>query len=277
MRKTLFLLSSAVMIAALVVVSSAARGSHVDGDPYTSPEATRADLETMSATRVLFAHQSVGNNIIDGLSTVYREQDLPAPTPVALADAGANDHFVHVRIGVNGDPLGKIREFESLVRRDAAGEIDVAVLKLCYTDVDSQTPVSEVFEAYRSTLSELTHEYPDTQFVAATVPLQVRRDSIGNLKALLGGGAYLAPEHNAARERFNSLLRAEYAPSNRLFDIAAIESTDPTGQRNAGRLDGDTFYALHSDYAADAGHLNTIGAARAAEGFVAVVADAARG
>ncbi len=67
---------------------------------------------------------------------------------------------------------------------------------------------------------------------------------------------------NAARERFNALLRAEYG--TRLFDVAAFESTAPDGSRIHGTVDGQEYFALYDGYALDEGHLNATASAVAA-------------
>jgi hypothetical protein len=48
---------------------------------------------------------------------------------------------------------------------------------------------------------------------------------------------------NVAGERFNALIRGEYA-GHHLFDIAAIESTKPDGTRVSGSYDDQGYFAL---------------------------------
>jgi len=52
---------------------------------------------------------------------------------------------------------------------------------------------------------------------------------------------------NVARERFNALIRGEYA-GHHLFDIAAIESTKPDGTRVSGSYDNQGYFALYDGY-----------------------------
>jgi lysophospholipase L1-like esterase len=84
----------------------------------------------------------------------------------------------------------------------------------------------------------------------------------------------LGPEHNVPRERINQLLRAEYSQPGTLFDIAAVQSTAPSGERVAATYEGQQLYAMYDGYSSDPGHLNPDGAAVALEAMQSVVATA---
>lgn len=241
------------------------------------PSASRADLVAVGEARVFFAHQSVGRNVLEILPRLYATHDLPAPQITDLADADPGDRLVHTHIGKNGDPLGKIDEYDALIRGGVGDWADAAVLKLCYADVSADTDVAGVFAAYHETLTALRAMYPDVAFVAATVPLTTRRDRAGTVKQWLGRGDRYGPEHNVAREDFNALVRTEYAATGRLFDIAAIESTADGGRHVIGRHRGRTYHALDRALARDHGHLNEIGAEAVATDLLAVIATALRG
>lgn len=275
MRRSLLVMvavASVTAIAAAVMGDVLLRDRPVDGEAYDRPTVTQEDLLTVNETRVFFAHQSVGGNILDGLPHVYQAHGLATPRVVELADADLQDRLVHTRVGKNGDPLGKIRAFDSLLREGLGDTVDVAVLKLCYSDVRDETDIDAVFDAYTTTLSTLQRDFPDVSFVAATVPLSTQRSHKENLKELLGRGNRYGAEHNVARERFNALLRAEYTSPGALFDVAAIESTAPDGTRVAAVHRGSPYYSLAQEYAKDPGHLNDAGGAAAAEGLLSAIA-----
>lgn len=271
MRRAVILIATVLSIGALTSTYAVARGLSPSAPAYHPPTASRETLATVADARVLFAHHSVGGNVLSGLPAVYQAHDLTAPKFVDLSDAEPGDNLIHLRIGQNGDPLGKITEFDSLIRSGLGDELDVAVLKLCYVDIRRDADINGVFTAYRDTYARLQQDYPSVRFVAATVPLQVKRGPLGTLKSWVGRGDTLGSEHNAAREELNALLRAEYADTNLLFDIASIESTTQGGDRVTGRHDGATYFALNKAYAADAGHLNDIGSAVVAESLLAVI------
>lgn len=237
-----------------------------DADPQPDPggsgplgdgsaAVTNAQLTRAAARRVLFGHQSVGMNILDGVATVYSDRGLAQPAVLEWPSTHPSGGFVsHAYIGENEAPLGKIADFADHVR--VTDGIDVAVMKLCFVDIVQGTDAQAVFRRYRDTMADLASRRPGVALVYTTVPLTV------------GAG-----QDNAVRQRFNSLIRNEYADTGRLFDIAAVESTRPDGSRLLAG--GGTYLTLNPAYASDEGHLNERGAARVAAGFLRTIAAAA--
>jgi lysophospholipase L1-like esterase len=120
-------------------------------------------------------------------------------------------------------------------------------------------------------------ENPEVTLVHVTVPLVTVQSGLkARVKKLLGR----EPDHygdNRARERFNELMRREYASREPLFDLAAIESTRPDGSRETFEFGGVTSASLVPTYTTDGAHLNPDGRRRVAEQFVAFLADVAGG
>ena len=275
MRKRLLTLVGVVGVAGLVALGAVLWVKPADGEEFTTPRASEDDLRAVSESSVYFAHKSVGYNIVDALPHVFEEAGVAAPGIVESKETPDGPTFVHAANGENGDPLGKIRLFDETMRSGMAGTVDAAVLKLCYVDFrEGRVDVEEVFAAYRDTLAALRRDYPGTAFIAATAPLTTERGPAGKVRAALGRGDTLGPEHNVVREQFNALVRAEYAGSGELFDIAAVQSTTAEGERVAYERDGKRYYAMDEAYASDPGHLNAEGGAVAASAFLAVLADA---
>jgi hypothetical protein len=234
-----------------------------------------ADLEKVARTRVYFGHQSVGNNILDGVAAVFAAHGVQAPPIEQRRDPpGTAGGFVaHSLIGENTRPLGKTEDFAAVLRAGMGRQVDVAVMKLCYVDITPDTDVDALFTAYRDTIAALEKDFPGVVFVKATVPLTTRPGRSDRLKQWLKSDDGYGSAANAARERLNELIRAEYRGGN-LFDVAAVESTGPDGSRVSGRHDGRPYFALFDGYAADPGHLNASGAQRAATAWLAAVAKA---
>lgn len=275
MRRWILVLTGALGAGALFALGAILWVTPADGETYETPVAGGDELRAVAGHRVFFAHKSVGYNIVDALDGVYEEAAVAAPEVRESDQAPDGAAFVHVANGENGDPLGKIAAFDRTMRAGMADNVDVAVLKLCYVDFrQGKVDVEEVFTAYRDTFAALAQDYPDVAFVAATAPLTTERGPMGKVKAALGRGDTLGPEHNVVRERFNAMMRAEYAEPGALFDIAAVQSTSPDGDRVAYERDGALYYAMEPAYASDPGHLNSEGGAVAASAFLAVVAQA---
>ncbi|GIJ57179.1 hypothetical protein [Virgisporangium aurantiacum] len=277
-----------VVVGAVVAVAGVVVGGLVllDGDAgaVAADEVTggvgvsdvsAADLHKVARTRVYFGHQSVGNNILDGVPAVFAAHGVQAP-PIEQRRAGpdAVGGFVaHSPIGENTKPIGKIQDFAAVLRGGMGRHVDVAVMKLCYVDITPDTDVDALFAAYRDTISALEKDFPDVTFVKATVPLTTQPGRVGRLKLWLKSDDGYGSAANATRERLNELIRTEYRGGN-LFDVAAVESTGPDGSRVSGRHDGRPYFALVDEYAADPGHLNASGAQRAAAAWLAAVAKA---
>lgn len=275
MLKSVLVVVATLGVGAVVALGTVLWANPADGDPFETPIATSDDLEAFAGHRVFFGHQSVGFNILDALPGVFQEEGVKAPSVFQSREAPAGAAIVHTAIGQNGHPLEKIAEFDRIMRGGMADAVDVAIVKLCYVDFrEGKVDGDEVFVAYRDTLAALTRDYPGTAFVAATSPLTTERGPLGKVKASLGRGDKLGPEHNVVREQFNALMRAEYTEPGTLFDIAAIQSTDSDGERISYERQGDSYYAMDKAYASDPGHLNSSASAVAASAFVAVLADA---
>lgn len=242
-------------------------------EPEPSPDTAAAsvapaELAAAAGQRVFIGHMSIGWNMLGGLERLYAEKGVEEaevvqvavddPVPDLPAGQGA---VVHAEVGVNGDPLGKLANFDTVMRSGMADEVDVAMVKLCFTDVTAETDVDAVFAAYRKTLDALERDYPDVRFLHATVPVTAAPSGIKqHLKVLLRG------DDNDARDRFNDLVREAYADDD-LFDIAAVESTAADGTRLATLAPG------WAD--ADRQHLNPAGSAVLAARFLRLITQGA--
>jgi hypothetical protein len=236
-------------------------------------EISAANLEKVARTRVFFGHQSVGMNILDGVRAVFADHSVQAP-PIeerrTAPDAGGG-FISHALIGENTKPLQKIQEFDAVIRNGMGQQVDVAVLKLCFIDVTPGTDVDALFATYRDTMAALEKDFPHVAFVKTTVPLTTEPGRLSKVKQWLSGNDGYGAAANAARERLNELIRKEYE-GDRLFDVAAVESTAPDGSRVSGRYQGQPYFALYGGYASDSGHLNADGSRRAATAWLAAIA-----
>lgn len=219
----------------------------------------KRQLRIAARQDTFFGHQSVGYNILDGVSSVYTKAGVAAPSQISgIPMAGGS--IGEVTIGTNGDPDSKLDDFEDWLRnRGAADASDVALMKLCFIDIGPDFDAKAWFKKYRARMSQLEKDFPAVTFLHATAPLTTD-----------------TPDSNVARQKLNRLLRAEYGPSGRLFDLAVVESTRPNGSRVGGKFDGKKYFAMYDGYTSDGGHLNETGGAAAATELVHVIARAVR-
>jgi hypothetical protein len=229
---------------------------------------------SLGTKRLFFGHQSVGENIMEGVAEAVRENPrigLRVARGEAALDGGGGV-FAHARIGRNGYPGLKTDEFARLMEGPLRGKVDLAFHKYCYADIAETTDVAAVFDHYQKTMARLRAEFPGVVFVHVTTPLvRVQSGPKAALKRLLGRspGRYGA---NFARERFNDLMRTAYRGREPVFDLAAIESTRPAGGRETIRSGSQSGYALVPAYTTDNSHLNERGRRRVAEELLVFLA-----
>lgn len=220
------------------------------------PHLSQRRLERATASTLVFGHQSVGENILEGVQALYRSRRSAPPRIVpwtTQAPTVSTGWIAEARVGKNSKPVTKISEFESRLNSMAVSP-EVALLKLCYVDVTSKTDGASLFRIYRRAMARLKAAHPHTVILHATVPLK-SGDKASNVK----------------RQKYNRLIRGTY-PKRRIVDIARVESTSPSGARVRGKLNGKRYYALYRGYTSDGGHLNNEGSQRVAAELIRVVA-----
>jgi hypothetical protein len=213
-----------------------------------------------SRIRVLFGHQSVGQNLLDGLAE-RRAEGAVVPRIETLDRIAADEGpwLASVRLGQNGSPQSKWRHLEQVLARADVTCIDLVLTKLCYVDVLDEAQVGPLFAEYRACMEVLQSRYPRLLFGHVTVPLRVAPH--GWRYALQRPIRGVAPEvrRNAARDAFNALLRDAYERSGLLFDLANVESCDARGAAVVSLHGNVKVPALAKEWSDDGGHLNARG------------------
>ena len=177
MKHTLFL--NAIKYGAAVLSMVCAIACTEEREPMP-PRASHASVPSVApdtwhkfeSQRIVFAHQSVGRDIIGGLG------HLGAGSPEALrlhdlASGPAPDGpvLMHVNVGKNGEPLTKLRHFRELLEGGLGRDVDIAMLKFCFWDIRRDTDVDAVFAEYQSTFAALEKHSHRYNSFHATVPL----------------------------------------------------------------------------------------------------------
>ncbi len=219
----------------------------------------KSDIDILRSSRIYFGHQSVGRNILDGLAGLTEGAIAVAPLDSAR---GSSQFFVESQIGRNGEPATKCAHFRKDIEK-LSGTVEIALMKFCYIDFDNDTQVESVFRTYKATIQALRSEFPQMTLVHTTAPLKSSGSPLKGLIKRVLGRPDLGGQANLKRCRFNELLRQQYR-NEPIFDLAAVESTNPRGGRSSFVLDGQTGYSLASEYTDDGGHLNPLGSQLAA-------------
>jgi hypothetical protein len=241
----------------------------------TESESAVINWDRLRMRTVFFQHKSVGQDLLDGVRLISNEEgnaDAIVIGSVAGRPGGDGLMIAEATTGQNGDPLSKIAGFEKVLSSDVGKQLDVAMMKFCYRDVTAETNVEALFQEYKSAMSRVKEAAPGLSLVHVTVPLMVQETSWKTvLKQSLGSDTIWEFQDNAARGRFNELIRAEYLGVEPVFDIARLESTASDGKRELFVYRGKEFEALLPQYSTDGGHLNETGKRVIGRNFLAFI------
>jgi hypothetical protein len=234
-----------------------------------------AAWQKLAMKKIYFGHQSVGNNILNGVKDLIELYPQIHLNIVETSDPGDFNSglFAHSKVGKNQDPASKIGAFAEYINKGLGGTADVAFFKFCYIDITPETEVEKIFAEYKNTLSDLKAAYPETQFVHITVPIKVvQTGPRAWIKKIIGRpiGGHAG---NIKRNEFNDLVRKEYTGKEPVFDLAMVESTDPNGSRNLFKVNSNAYRALVPEYSHDGRHLNETGRKKVAEQLLIFLAD----
>ena len=234
---------------------------------------TDQQKSALSRKKIFFGHQSVGDNIMQGMKDLMaQEPELKlAFVHSAQPETISGPAFVEAEVGENTDPESKNKAFAAAIEPGIGQHGGIAMYKYCYVDITAQSDVDGLFKRYRENIETLQIRHPKIIFVHITVPLTtVEPAAKAWAKALMGRDS--ARDGNAKRNEFNSLLRHHYPPKQ-IFDLAQAESTRLDGSRSFFERNGEKVYTLAPEYSSDGGHLNEVGRRRAAQQLLITLAN----
>ena len=226
---------------------------------------TKAEIEAVSKRRVVFAHQSVGENILDGVRALAKEHGVRLSIVEGRRTDGSEPGIFHFKVGANGDPSGKINDYVKTLDATPFSKADVALVKLCYVDFNSQSDATAIAKSYASAIKKLQASYPSTRFVAVTAPLTAIPGGAKVWVKKMMGRTPPDLVDNSKRKEFNDYLRAQF-DKNHLFDIAKLEAETATAD------DGKPIEAMRRELTDDGGHLNAEGQRMVGAAFLKILA-----
>ena len=233
----------------------------------TTTALTRSDWDAIRSHTVFFGHQSIGDNIIDGLRQIAAAESWPALRVVEDPSSTISEPaLLHSKVGQNGNASSKIAGFKQALDAGAANRADIALMKFCFWDIRADTDVNKVFDEYQRTMADISRRFPTLTLLHATVPLVIEDNDWRARVRRLVGKAVPTDADNARREALNQKIRAAYGA--RVFDIARAEQ-DPDVAASAVPY-------LSAAFSSDGAHLNEAGRRQVAAAFVRSVAAAAR-
>ncbi len=169
----------------------------------TLSAAERARVDT---ARVAFLHQSVGQDLEDGVNANGVATDYVTSSGTVTAPGFSGGLFTTS----NGNPLGKIAEWRAFALRNGPARLHVAAMKFGYADVEGDLTSFE--SAYASAAAAI--RAAGMRVLHVTPPL-----------------VYNAPSDNAPKAQLRAWMLSAF-PGDVIFDLADAESVDPvTGAR----------------------------------------------
>ncbi len=224
---------------------------------------TKAEIEAAAKQRVLFGHQSVGANILEGVRKLADENNVKLTLRQSRSDQGQAPAIFNFGVGQNGDPLGKINDFARTA--PSFTNIDIAMMKICFVDLNRNSDAVAVAKAYADAIKDLQRAHPSTRFVAMTSPLtSLQGGAKAWVKSLIRGGSPDLAD-NAKRNEFNAYMRKEF-DKDHLFDLAALEA------EKAALDDGKEIEVMRPSLTSDGGHLNDKGERLVGAAFIKLLA-----
>jgi len=230
-------------------------------------------IASLAAKKIFFGHQSVGNNIVQGIRDLISADPRLRINIIKSADPQliSGPALVEFELGRNGDPRSKNEAFAAILDKGMGTQGGIAMFKYCYVDIDSSADVSKMFEDYRTEIDRLKTKYPALKIVHITVPLTtVEPTTKAWIQSMLGRTT--TQDVNVKRNEFNKLLRKTYSGIDPIFDLAQVESTQPDGTRSYFTRDSKMIYTLAPEFTTDGGHLNEAGRQAAAGALLQVLA-----
>ena len=231
-------------------------------------DVSSGEWQDLANKKIFFGHQSVGNNIIQGLLDLQKKYPNIQLNIVRTKNPArfSSPIFAHAAIGSNTDPYSKMQEFAELIHNGIGARADIVFFKFCFVDIGRTTDIRQLFAQYKATIAQIQRDYPHLLIAHCTVPLQVHRLNWKSyVKNLLHFTSWKYTD-NIQRNAFNAMLLKEYGPTDRVFDLALFEATRPDGSLIQFKGPGGKEYlTLNPEYSSDGAHLNQSGAKFLAE------------
>lgn len=223
---------------------------------------------------VYFGHQSVGENILNGISILESDSDVKLNRYTGEGFEETKESvFFDFRIGENGNQISKIDDFVSFVKSIPEERNAIAILKLCYVDLSEGYDVNKIFSYYKDELLKLKNTSTNTRIILTTVPLTtVQRGWKAVVKKIIGRQPAFHID-NVNRLEFNERLLNELSEDFAIFDISLVESTLPDGKQSSFKYKGKRIPCLSELYTIDTGHLNDLGSKIVAYNLLAFLAE----
>jgi hypothetical protein len=269
--------ANVVTMLAVAGMSACGGGMTTSNEPSAPLPSLRdvsdAQWASLAKRQIFFGHQSVGGNIMAGVADLMAEHPQIKLNVVESRDlrGATTPGFRHALVGRNHFPLEKFDDFLNIASNGFSPAGGVAMVKLCFTDVDGNTDARGLFAEYQRRIADLRTRNPAVTVVHFTMPLTGIENWKGRVMGTLRGRA-TQRELNVIRQRYNDLVRQTYGGKEPLVDVARLESRLPDGRRQLFRSGDESVEMLVPQYTDDGSHLNAAARRIVAEQFLITLA-----
>ena len=243
-----------IITASGFIVGCDANHMEGEGGVVEIDQISASEWETLKQRHVVFGHQSVGNNILSGVHSLTEKAGVQLQV-MKSGNTKGGAGITHFEIGKNENPRSKMKDFEDAFNGETLQKADIALMKLCYVDINNGTDAKKLADEYMATLDRLSGRFPHTTFVAVTSPLTTLQSGPKAwIKKILGRtpSGYV---ENHRRLEFNEILRNTYGRQGRLFDLAGFEAAGA----GSYTFQGHQVEKMNQAITSDGGHLNPTG------------------
>jgi len=236
-------------------------------------ESIETYLNEISNQNVIFGHQSVGGNILSGITFWEKESGIKLNRTTSREFSNLDGpRFVDFLVGANGKPSEKIDDFATIVKTIPGESNTIAFFKFCYVDINEESDIDEIFNYLKDEMLYLKKASDQAQIVLITVPLTTAQKGwkavVKKVLRRMPAG-YLV---NIKRQEMNKKILNELSDEFPIFDLARVESTLPSGRLNSFKYKSKKVPCLSEVYASDYGHLNGLGSYITAYNLLAFLA-----
>ena len=204
---------TALLVALAIFAGCRGKGAALDPKGGRSLDnVSAADWEKLAGKKIFFGHQSVGYDIMEGVSALRKEHPSIRLTIVETTDPSRFDApvFAHAQVGRNEDPDSKCEAFERYMDSGIGSRADIAFFKFCYVDINRETDVGKVFESYKAMVRRVKTKYPGLILVHVTIPLTSSEYSLEARMKTIAKRLLGKSDTNIGRSELNERIRKEF-------------------------------------------------------------------
>ena len=224
--------------------------------------------EKLKSKLFLFAHMSVGEDIIEGLEKIKFWYKMLTDFKILSLEMRRDEiepALYHTKLGSNGDPEIKCKKFINILDKHYPDyKFDIVLFKFCYVDINRRTDAESIFKVYQNMVDQIKKQYPGLKMIHITCPLT---EHYRTIKQIIRGSLF-GDQGNIKRNFYNQLLLDAYSETDPIFDLAATESVIRLDKSAVFKYENKEYNYLAHDNTNDGRHLNEKGKVQAAGEFI---------